>query len=121
MTAAFFTGPQQGITIWIVSVGLFLAAALCSAINFSVTAIDLRAKGMTLPRMPLTVWAWLVNAILGMLIFSILLASCGPAFRSHLQHAFLFRGNFSCLPDNKRCGGSFAGPLAKALLVFCAS
>src|SRR5439155_9010945 len=61
---------------WIVSVGLFLAAALCSAIIFSVTAIDLRAKGMTLPRMPLTVWAWLVNAILGMLIFSILLASC---------------------------------------------
>src|SRR2546430_8571272 len=35
MTAAFFTGPQQGITIWIVSVGLFLAAALFSAIIFS--------------------------------------------------------------------------------------
>ena len=76
MTAAFLASPQNGITIWIVSVSLFLAAALCSAINFSVTAIDLRAKGMTLPRLPLTVWAWLVNAILGMLIFSILLASC---------------------------------------------
>ena len=76
ITAAFFAAPQKGMTIWIVSVGLFLAAALCSAIIFSVTAIDLRAKGMTLPRMPLTVWAWLVNAILGMLIFSILLASC---------------------------------------------
>jgi cytochrome c oxidase subunit I len=76
MAAAFCATPQNGITIWIVSICIFLAAALCSAINFSVTAIDLRAKGMTLPRLPLTVWAWLVNAILGMLIFSILLASC---------------------------------------------
>ena len=76
MTAAFLVAPEIGITIWTVSVSIFLAAALCSAINFSVTAIELRGKGMTLPRLPLTVWAWLVNAILGMLIFSILLASC---------------------------------------------
>jgi cytochrome c oxidase subunit I len=36
----------------------------------------LRAKGMTLPRLPITVWAWFINAILGLLIFSILLAAC---------------------------------------------
>src|SRR5215467_3102862 len=65
MIAAFWAVPQNGITIWIISICIFLAAALCSAINFSVTAIDLRAKGMTLSRLPLTVWAWLVNAILG--------------------------------------------------------
>jgi cytochrome c oxidase subunit 1 len=83
MTTAFLAVPQRGITIWIVSICIFLAAALCSAINFSVTAIDLRAKGMTLPRLPLTVWAWLVNAILGMLIFSILLASCAGLLSDH--------------------------------------
>jgi cytochrome c oxidase subunit 1 len=49
---------------------------LLTALNFTVTTIDLRAKGMTLPRMPLTVWAWFINAILSMLIFSILLAAC---------------------------------------------
>src|SRR2546430_8608168 len=50
---------------------------VCSSdLNFTVTTIDLRAKGMTLPRLPLTVWAWFINAILGMLIFSILLAAC---------------------------------------------
>src|SRR5215472_9413484 len=76
MTAAFLAAPKDGVTIWIISISIFLASALCSAINFSVTAIDMRAKGMTLPRLPLTVWAWLVNAILGMLIFSILLAAC---------------------------------------------
>jgi cytochrome c oxidase subunit 1 len=76
MTAAFLIAPQSGITLWIVSVSIFCTASLCSALNFAVTTIDLRARGMTLPRLPLTVWAWFINAILGMLIFSILLAAC---------------------------------------------
>lgn len=76
MTTAFLVAPQSGIALWIVSVSLFCAASLLSALNFTVTTIDLRAQGMTLPRLPLTVWAWFINAILGMLIFSILLAAC---------------------------------------------
>jgi cytochrome c oxidase subunit 1 len=76
MTAAFFVSPGVGLTLWTASVALFCLAALLTALNFTVTTIDLRAKGMTLPRMPLTVWAWFINAILSMLIFSILLAAC---------------------------------------------
>ena len=76
MTAAFLLVPETGITLWMISVAVFCAASLCSALNFTVTTIDLRAQGMTLPRLPLTVWAWFVNAILGTLIFSILLAAC---------------------------------------------
>ncbi|MGC2830337.1 MAG: cbb3-type cytochrome c oxidase subunit I, partial [Candidatus Acidiferrum sp.] len=75
-TAAFFIHPGAGFTIWTASVALFCFAALLTSINFTVTTLDLRAKGMTLPRMPVTVWAWFINAILGMLIFSILLAAC---------------------------------------------
>src|SRR5713226_7101962 len=76
MTTAFLISPQPGITLWLVSVAIFCATSLANALNFSVTTIDLRAQGMTLPRLPLTVWAWFINAILGMLIFSILLAAC---------------------------------------------
>ena len=76
MTGAFLMSPQPGITLWIASVAIFCATSLLNAINFSVTTIDLRAQGMTLPRLPITVWAWFINAILGMLIFSILLAAC---------------------------------------------
>jgi cytochrome c oxidase subunit 1 len=75
LTAAFLAAPQTGITLWIASVALFSAAALCNGINFSVTTLDLRAPGMTLPRLPLTVWAWFINGILSTLIFSILLAA----------------------------------------------
>ncbi len=76
MTAAFFVHPDTGLTLWTASVAVFCLAAVLTALNFTVTALELRTKGMTLPRMPLTVWAWLINAILSLLIFSILLAAC---------------------------------------------
>jgi len=76
MTASFLIDGQSGISLWVASVSVFCAAALCAALNFTVTTIDFRTEGMTLPRLPLTVWAWFINAILGMLIFSILLAAC---------------------------------------------
>lgn len=102
MTAAFLITPQSGMTLWVVSVSTFCAASLISAINFTVTTIDLRARGMTLTRLPLTVWAWFVNAILGMLIFSILLAAClcllsDRFFSTHFFSAVNF---LSTLPAN---------------------
>jgi cytochrome c oxidase subunit I len=76
VTAAFFIEPEPGLTLWIESVALFCLAALANALNVTVTTIDLRTKGMTLPRLPITVWAWFLNAILSLLIFSVLLAAC---------------------------------------------
>jgi cytochrome c oxidase subunit 1 len=90
LTGAFLISPQSGITLWIVSVAIFCAASLLNALNFSVTTIDLRAQGMTLPRLPLTVWAWFINAILGILIFSILLAACACLLSDRLLSAHFF-------------------------------
>ncbi|MDA2931516.1 cbb3-type cytochrome c oxidase subunit I, partial [Acidobacteria bacterium AH-259-O06] len=58
-------GPGQGTgqTLWIISIAIFSVASLLGALNFITTTIDLRTKGMTLMRMPLTVWAWFVTAI----------------------------------------------------------
>jgi cytochrome c oxidase subunit I len=70
------TGPGEGWgqTMWIFSIALFCLGALLGALNFIATTIDMRAPGMTLLRMPLTVWAWFVTAILGLLAFGVLLA-----------------------------------------------
>jgi cytochrome c oxidase subunit I len=76
MTASFFWPISRGIDLWLVSAAIFSVGALLSAINFSVTTIELRTQGMTLARLPVTVWAWFVNAILSLLIFSVLLAGC---------------------------------------------
>jgi cytochrome c oxidase subunit 1 len=72
------TGPGQGAgqTLWVIGVAIFCIASLLGALNFITTTLDLRTKGMTLDRMPLTVWAWLITAILGLLAFGVLLAAC---------------------------------------------
>src|SRR5258705_5843209 len=90
MTTTFLIPSHPAITLWIVSVSIFCAASLLNALNFSVTVIDLRGQGMTLPRLPLTVWAWFINAILGMLIFSILLAACVCLLSDRLMISHFF-------------------------------
>jgi cytochrome c oxidase subunit I len=76
MVAAFFCSTDTGLTLWLVSVAVFCIGAALNALNFAVTAVDRRANGMTLPRMPVTVWAWFINAVLSLLIFSTLVAAC---------------------------------------------
>ena len=70
------TGPGEGTgqTLWLVSILIFCFASLLGSINFITTTIEMRAPGMTLMRMPLTVWAWFVTSILSLLAFSVLLA-----------------------------------------------
>jgi cytochrome c oxidase subunit I len=70
-------GPGQGLgaDLWVISIGLFCLGALMSALNFITTTLDMRAKGMTLMRMPLTCWAWFITAILGLLAFGVLLSA----------------------------------------------
>ena len=72
------TGPGQGAgqTMWVIGLGIFCIASLLGALNFITTTVDLRAKGMTFGRLPLTVWAWLITAVLGLLAFGVLLAAC---------------------------------------------
>jgi cytochrome c oxidase subunit 1 len=71
------TGPGEGAgqTLWIVSILIFCVGSVLSSLNFIATTIDMRAPGMTLMRMPLTVWAWFITAILILLSFSVLLAA----------------------------------------------
>jgi cytochrome c oxidase subunit 1 len=70
-------GPGQGTgqTLWVISIAIFCAASLMGAINFIATTVDLRARGMSMMRLPLTCWSWLVTAILGLLGFAVLLAA----------------------------------------------
>ncbi len=90
MTASFFLPLNNGINLWLASAAVFSLAALFSALNFTTTAITLRTKGMTLPRMPVTVWAWFINAILSMLIFSVLLAGCAAVLSDRLLGSNFF-------------------------------
>jgi cytochrome c oxidase subunit I len=66
------SGSGTGMTLWLVSLTLFVVSVLLGGINYITTVLNLRTKGMTLWRMPLTIWAFFVTAILGLLSFPVL-------------------------------------------------
>jgi cytochrome c oxidase subunit 1 len=77
LSAIQSAGPGEGLgaDLWITSIAIFCIASLMGALNFITTTLDLRAKGMTMMRMPLTVWSWFITAILGLLAFGVLLSA----------------------------------------------
>jgi len=77
LSAVQSAGPGEGLgaDLWITSIAIFCVASLMGALNFITTTLDLRAKGMTMMRLPLTVWSWFITAILGLLAFGVLLSA----------------------------------------------
>lgn len=69
------SGSGMGMTLWLTSMTIFIASSLIGSLNYIVTVINLRTKGMTMTRMPLTIWTFLVTAILGVLSFPVLLSA----------------------------------------------
>lgn len=67
-------GSGLGMTLWLVSMALFIVSSLLGGLNYIVTVVNLRTKGMKMTRLPLSVWALFVTAILGVLSFPVLLS-----------------------------------------------
>src|ERR1700741_2706236 len=65
-------GSKLGMTLWLVSMSLFIVSSLLGGLNYIITIINLRTKGMKMTRLPLTVWGFLITAILGVLSFPVL-------------------------------------------------
>ncbi|MEO9966362.1 MAG: cbb3-type cytochrome c oxidase subunit I [Reichenbachiella sp.] len=69
------SGSGLGMTLWLVSMVFFIASTLLGGINYITTIINLRTQGMSFTRMPLTIWAFFLTAILGLLSFPVLVAA----------------------------------------------
>ena len=69
-------GSGMGMTLWLISIVLFIVGSLLGGLNYIVTVLNLRTKGMSMKRLPLTIWALFLTAILGVLSFPVLI-SCG--------------------------------------------
>jgi cytochrome c oxidase subunit 1 len=68
-------GSGMGMTLWLVSMAIFIASSLLGSLNYVVTVINLRTKGMSMTRLPLTIWAFFVTAIIGIVSFPVLLSA----------------------------------------------
>lgn len=68
-------GSGLGMTLWLISMTFFIASSLLGGINYITTVINLRTKGMSFSRLPLTIWAFFLTAVIGLLSFPVLFAA----------------------------------------------
>ncbi len=68
-------GSGDGMTFWLIAMALFIVSSLMGGLNYVVTILNMRTKGMSMTRMPLTIWAIFFTAIIGVLSFPALLAA----------------------------------------------
>ena len=69
------SGSGLGMTMWLISMAIFIASSLMGSLNYIVTVLNLRTLGMKMTRLPLTIWAFLVTAIIGVVSFPVLLSA----------------------------------------------
>jgi len=68
-------GSGLGMDLWLVSMAIFIAASLLGSLNYIVTVLNLRTKGMKMTRLPLTIWAFFITAVIGLVSFPVLLSA----------------------------------------------
>jgi cytochrome c oxidase subunit 1 len=69
------SGSGLGMTLWLTSMALFIVSSLLGSINYISTVINMRTEGMTFTRLPLTIWAFTITAVIGVLSFPVLFSA----------------------------------------------
>src|SRR6476659_8363070 len=67
-------GSKTGMDLWLISMALFVVSQLLGGLNYIATILNMRTKGMSMTRLPLTIWAFFFTAVLGVLSFPVLLS-----------------------------------------------
>jgi cytochrome c oxidase subunit 1 len=85
-------GPGQGlgVVLWAVSIALFCVGQLLGSLNFIPTTLDLRVKGMSLMRLPLSAWAWFITSCMGLTAFAVLMPACILVILDHVAGTSFF-------------------------------
>lgn len=68
-------GSGLGMTLWLLGMVFFIASALLGGINYITTVLNLRTQGMSMDRLPLTIWSFFITAVIGVLSFPVLFSA----------------------------------------------
>src|SRR6476469_7887437 len=101
-------GSKTGMDLWLVSMALFVVSQLLAGLNYISTILNLRTKGMSMTRLPLTIWALFFTAVLGVLSFPVLFSGFillifDRNFGTSFYLSDIFIANVGALPNE---GGS---------------
>jgi cytochrome c oxidase subunit 1 len=86
------TGPGQGlgVVLWASSIAIFCIGQLLGSLNFITTTLDMRTKGMSLWRMPLSTWGWFITSIMALTAFAVLMPACILLILDHVAGTSFF-------------------------------
>jgi cytochrome c oxidase subunit 1 len=95
----YVPGSGWGQTLWLLAMALFIASATMGGLNYVVTILNCRAPGLSMMRLPLTIWTYFISAVLAVLAFPALTAAAIMLLLDrHLGTSFY-------LPDGMILGG----------------
>ena len=86
------SGPGQGtgVVLWAISIALFCVGQLLGSLNFITTTLDMRTKGMSMWRLPLSAWAWFITSVMGLTAFAVLMPACILLILDHVAGTSFF-------------------------------
>jgi cytochrome c oxidase subunit I len=103
-------GPGQGmgVILWASSIAIFCVGQLLGSLNFITTTLDMRTKGMSLWRLPLSTWAWFITSVMGLTAFAVLMPACILLILDHVAGTSFFVASNLVLNDQLQphAGGS---------------
>ena len=83
-------GEGLGVVLWAASIAIFCVGQLLGSLNFITTTLDLRVKGMSLMRLPLTAWGWFITSCMGLTAFAVLMPACILVILDHVAGTSFF-------------------------------
>ena len=86
------SGPGQGtgVVLWALSIAIFCVGQLLGSLNFITTTLDMRTRGMSLWRLPLSAWAWFITSCMGLTAFAVLMPACILLILDHVAGTSFF-------------------------------
>jgi len=98
-------GSDGGIILMLISLALFIVGFTMGGLNYVVTVLQSRTRGMTLMRMPLTVWGIFTATVLALLAFPALLVGAVMMLFDRLLGTSFFMPNIVEFGEHLSYGG----------------
>jgi cytochrome c oxidase subunit 1 len=103
-------GPGQGtgVVLWATSIAIFCVGQLLGSLNFITTTLDMRTKGLSLWRLPISTWGWFITSIMGLTAFAVLMPACILLILDHVAGTSFFVPSNTIINDQLQphSGGS---------------
>src|SRR5271167_2657796 len=83
-------GEGTGVVLWAASIGIFCVGQLLGSLNFITTTLDMRTRGMSMWRLPLSAWSWFITSCMGLTAFAVLMPGCILLILDHVAGTSFF-------------------------------